>query len=77
MHKCTFSNLYICIFWYGLLMNVLETTWAKPIYMYMQCIFPCEGGMHLLIAGFASVGYLHREPGLRELSFEFECVYSL
>ena len=27
--------------------------------MYMQCIFPCEGGMHLLIAGFASIRYLH------------------
>ena len=59
----------------GLLMNALETTWAKP--MYMQCIFPCEGGMHLLIAGFASIGYLHGEARLRELSFEFECVCSL
>ena len=27
--------------------------------------------MHLLIAGFASIGYLHGEAGLRELSFEF------
>ena len=53
----------------GLLMSALETTWTKP--MYMQCIFPCEGGMHLLIGGFASVGYLHGEAGLRELSFEF------
>ena len=26
--------------------------------------------MHLLIAGFASIGYLHGEAGLRELSFE-------
>ena len=53
-------------------MNALETTWAKP--MIMQCIFPCEGGMQLLIAGFASIGYLHGEAGLRELSFEFEIV---
>ena len=41
----------------GLLMNALETIRAKP--MYLQCIFPCEGGMHLLIAGFASIRYLH------------------
>ena len=53
-------------------MNALETTWAKP--MYMQCIFSSEGGMHLLIAGFASIGYLHGEAGLRELSFEFEFI---
>ena len=33
--------------------------------------------MHLLIAGFASIGYLHGEAGLRELSFEFEFVCSL
>ena len=59
----------------GLLMNTLETTWAKP--MYMQCIFPCEGGIQLLIAGFASIGYLHGEVGLRGLSFEFEFVCSL
>ena len=53
----------------GLLMNALETFWTKP--MYMQCIFLCEGGMHLQIAGFASIGYLYGEAGLRELSFEF------
>ena len=29
--------------------------------------------MHLLRAGFASIGYLHDEAGLRELSFEFAC----
>ena len=57
----------------GLLMKVLEVTCAKP--MYMQCIFP--GGMHLLIAGFASIGYHHGEAGLGELLFEFECVCSL
>ena len=54
----------------GLLMKALEITWAKP--MYMQYIFLCDGGMHLLIAGFSSSGYLHGEAGLRELSFEFE-----
>ena len=59
----------------GLLMNALETTLARP--MYMQCIFPCVYGMHLLIAGFASIGYLHGGAGLRELSFEFEFVFSL
>ena len=36
--------------------------------MYMKYIFPCWGGMHLLIAGFASIGYLHGEAGFRELS---------
>ena len=59
----------------GLLMKALEITWAKS--MYMQYMFPCRGGMHLLIAGFASIGYLHREAGHRELSFEFEFVCSL
>ena len=53
----------------GLLMEALEITWAKP--MYRKKIFPCRGGMHLLIAGFASIGYVHGEAGLRELSFEF------
>ena len=36
----------------GLFMKALEITWAKP--MYMKYIFLCEGGMHLLITGFAS-----------------------
>ena len=56
----------------GLLMKALEITWAKS--MFMQCIFPCGGGMYL---GFASIGYLHGEEGLRELSFGFEFVCSL
>ena len=43
----------------------------------MQCIFPCKGGMYLLIPSFASIGYLHGEAGLRELSFEFEIFCSL
>ena len=59
----------------GLLMKALEITWAKP--MYMQHIFPSGDGMHLLIAGFARMGYLHGEVGLRELSFEFVFVCSL
>ena len=58
----------------GLLMKALEITWTKP--MYMQYMFPCGGGMYLLIAGFASIGYLHCERGLRKLSFEFELVCS-
>ena len=27
---------------------------------------------YLLIAGFASIGYIHGEVGLRDLSFEFD-----
>ena len=53
----------------GLLMKALETIYDKP--MYMQYIFPWRGGLHLLIAGFASMGYLRGEVGLRELRFEF------
>ena len=56
-------------------MKALEITWAKP--MYMQYIFPCPGGMYLLIASFASIGYLRGDGGLRELLFEFEFVCSL
>ena len=52
-------------------MKALELTWSKP--MYMQYLFPCGSGIHLLIAGFASIGYLRGEAGLRELSFEFVC----
>ena len=52
----------------GLLMKALEITWAKPLDM--QCKFPCEGGMHLLMAGFLSIEYLHGKVGLRELLFE-------
>ena len=58
-----------------LLMKAVEITFDKP--MYMRCIVPCECGKHLLIAGFASIGYLHGEAGFRELSFEFEFVCSL
>ena len=50
----------------GLLMKALEITWAKP--MYMQFIFPCGGGMHLLIAGFASIGYLYDTGPRRAVS---------
>ena len=35
----------------GLFTKVLEITWARP--MYMKYIFLCEGGIHLLITGFA------------------------
>ena len=59
----------------GLFTKALEITWAKP--MYMKYIFLCEGGMHLLITGFASIGYLHGKARLGELSFEFEFVCSL
>ena len=51
----------------GLFTKALEITWAKP--MYMKYIFLCEGGRHLLITGFASIGYLHGMARLGELSF--------
>ena len=59
----------------GLFTKALEITWAKP--KDMKYIFLCEGGMHLLITGFASIGYLHGKARFRELSFEFEFVCSL
>ena len=59
----------------GLFTKDLEITWAKP--MYMKYIFLCEVGMHLLITGFASIGYLHGMARLGDLSFEFEFVCSL
>ena len=59
----------------GLFMKALEITLAKLLYM--KYIFLCECGMHLLITGFASIGYLHGKARLRELSFEFEFVCSL
>ena len=74
MYLFKFLHLHILI-WAGLLMKALEITWSKP--MYMQYIFPCGGGMHLLIAGFPSMEYLQGEAELRELSFEFELVCSL
>ena len=57
----------------GLFMKALEITWAKPMYILLH-IFLCEGGMHLLITGFASIGYLHGKARLGELLFEFEFV---
>ena len=72
MHKCTCSNVISAYFDMYLLIKALEITWSKP--MYMHYIFLCGGGMHLLIEGFASIGYLHGEAGLRELSFEFVCM---
>ena len=45
--------------------------------MYTKYIFLCEGGMHFLITGLASSGYLHGKARLGELSFEFEFVCSL
>ena len=47
---------FICLHLLGLFTKALEITWAKP--MYIKYIFLCEGGMHLLITGFASIGYL-------------------
>ena len=59
----------------GLFKKALEITRAKP--RYIKYIFLCEGGMHLLIKGFASIGYLHGKATLEELSFEFMFVCSL
>ena len=59
----------------GLFTKALENTWAKPLFM--KYIYLCKGRMHLLITGFASIGYLHGKARLRELSFEFEFVCSL
>ena len=59
----------------GLFTKALEITWAKS--MYMKYIFLCEGGMHLLMTGFAGIGYLNGKARLGELSFEFEFVCSL
>ena len=41
--------------------------------MYMKYIFLCEGGMHLLITGFAIIGNLYGKARLGELTFEFVC----
>ena len=76
----TCINVLVQIYTYacfdmGSLTKALEITWAKP--MYMKYIFLYEGGMHILITGFASVGYLHGKARLRELSFEFEFDCSL
>ena len=46
----------------GLFTKALEIDWAKP--MYMIYIFLCEGGMPLLITGFARIGYLHGKARL-------------
>ena len=67
-------QIYTSAFFYGFINESFRNTWAKLICM--KHIFPCGGGMHLLIAGFASNEYLHGEAGLRELSFEFEFVCS-
>ena len=72
MHNVLAQIFTSAYFDMGLLMKALEITWAK--FMFMQYIFPCGGGMHL---GFAIIGYLHGEAGLRELSFEFEFVCRL
>ena len=55
----------------GLLTKASEITWAIILY-YIS--FYVEGGMHLLITGFASIGYLHGKARLGELLFEFEFV---
>ena len=73
MYLFKFIRLPILIWVY--FTKALEITWAKP--MYLKYIFLCEGGMRLLITGFASIGYLHGKARLGELSFEFMFVCSL
>ena len=68
-YNTTLKGMQTCIKIYtsayfdmGLFTKALEITWAKP--MYMKYIFLCEGGMRLLITGFASIGYLHGKARL-------------
>ena len=78
MQTCINVLVQICTSAYfdiGLFTKALEITEAKPMYMKYICL--CEGGMHLLTTGFASIGYLHGNARLGELSFEFEFVCSL
>ena len=80
MHTCinVLVQIYTSAYFdMGLFTKTLEITWAKPMYMYMKYILQCEGGMNLLITGFASIRYFHGMARLKELSFEFEFVCSL
>ena len=72
MYLFKYIRLHILIWVY---LWKLYITWAK--HMYMKYIFSCEGGMHLLIIGLTSIGYLHGKARLGEQSFEFQFVCSL
>jgi len=49
----------------GLLCKALEVVWAYPVEF--EGVYPLEGGMHLLMAVFASVGNLYGTAGLADL----------
>ena len=49
----------------GLLTKALEIAWASP--EDLAGVFPCEGGMHLMIAVMAGVGKLYGNAGLEQL----------
>ena len=48
--------------------KALEMTWAKP--EELNCIIPCERGMHILMCVFTSIGFLYGDAGLREVLYE-------
>ena len=54
MHKCTCSLFTSAYFDMGLLMKVLEITWAKHVYAIYLSMWSWN-------ARFASIGYLHGE----------------
>ena len=49
----------------GLLTKALEVTWARP--RELSGIFPCDGGMHLLMSVMAGIGHLYGNAGLQQL----------
>ena len=49
----------------GLLTKALEITWAQP--EVLKGIYPCEGGMHLLMAVMAAIGHLYGSAGIHQL----------
>ena len=52
----------------GLLTKALEITWARP--EELSDVFPCEGGMHLLMSFFSGIGLLYGDAGLKHLLYE-------
>jgi hypothetical protein len=52
----------------GLLTKALEITWAKP--EDLEVVVICEGGMHLLMAILAGIGYIYGDVDLESLYFK-------
>ena len=73
MYLFNFIRLHILIWVYK---RKLQKSLGLNLCTYYSIlhIFLCEGGMHLLITGFASIGYRHGKARLGELLFEFEFV---